>query len=175
LLGDSFSESVYTPLDFRKVERLFDSLAEFFLDRIAFLRAELAESQAQTRLANDIVEQQQKELARTQEENTLLRDNNFRLLRENHVARKTLGARPQGKSVPVLTLASERTPDWSKPLSQRMEEAEVKMISEALKCSKGNKSEAARLLGVSPSTLHYKLERFGLAKNKKDQNDDREE
>ncbi len=172
LLGDSFNESVYTPLDFRKVERLFDSLAEFFLDRIAFLRAELAESQAQTRDANEAVEQQRKELARVQEENTLLRDNNFRLLRENHVARKTLGLRPPSKSAPVLKLASERRPDWSRPLSQRMEEEEAKIISEALKCSKGNKSEAARLLGISPSTLHYKLERFGLAKSKKDQDDD---
>jgi hypothetical protein len=41
LLGESFNESVYTPLDFRKVERLFDNIGDFLLDKVGFLRTEL--------------------------------------------------------------------------------------------------------------------------------------
>jgi hypothetical protein len=41
LLGESFNESVYTPLDFRKVEWLFERMGGFLLDKVGLLRAEL--------------------------------------------------------------------------------------------------------------------------------------
>jgi hypothetical protein len=41
LLGESFNESVYTPLDFRKVEWLFDKMGDFLLDKVGLLRSEL--------------------------------------------------------------------------------------------------------------------------------------
>jgi len=42
LLGDTFSENVYSPLDFRLVEELFDKMADLFLDRVLSMRSELA-------------------------------------------------------------------------------------------------------------------------------------
>ena len=42
LLGDAFSEQVYTPLDFKMVEQLFDKMAELFLDKLLLMRGQLA-------------------------------------------------------------------------------------------------------------------------------------
>ena len=47
LLGESFGEEVVTPLDFRLVERLFDRLADLFIDRQLALRATLDEALGQ--------------------------------------------------------------------------------------------------------------------------------
>jgi DNA-binding NtrC family response regulator len=47
-----------------------------------------------------------------------------------------------------------------------LDQSEATLIAQALKYCNGNKSEAARLLGIRPNTLHYKLERFGLAVTK---------
>lgn len=44
LLGESFSEQVYTPRDFRMVEQLFDKMADLFLDKLVAMRAQLAEA-----------------------------------------------------------------------------------------------------------------------------------
>lgn len=49
LLGDSFSENVYTPLDFRMVEQLFDKMAELFLDKLVMMRTQLADAHRQIR------------------------------------------------------------------------------------------------------------------------------
>lgn len=51
-----------------------------------------------------------------------------------------------------------------KSLEDRIAEFEANCISAALQRSNGNKSEAARALGLKPNTLHYKLRRLGLAK-----------
>lgn len=47
LLGDTFSEQVYTPLDFRMVEQLFDRMADLFLDKLLTMRTQLAEAHSQ--------------------------------------------------------------------------------------------------------------------------------
>ncbi|MDH5631469.1 MAG: hypothetical protein OEZ10_00595 [Gammaproteobacteria bacterium] len=44
LLGDSFSNTVYTPLDFQLVEELFDKMAELFLDKMLTIRTQLADT-----------------------------------------------------------------------------------------------------------------------------------
>ena len=49
LLGDSFSEQVYTPLDFRMVEQLFDKMAELFLDKLVMMRTQLVDAHRQIR------------------------------------------------------------------------------------------------------------------------------
>jgi DNA-binding NtrC family response regulator len=46
--------------------------------------------------------------------------------------------------------------------SLRLHDIEVWAISEALKQTKGNKSRAAQLLGISRDTLYRKLEEMGL-------------
>jgi two-component system response regulator HydG len=50
------------------------------------------------------------------------------------------------------------SPDESQPL----EEIEKEMILSTLKAVKGNKSEAARKLGVNRRTLYNKLQKYGL-------------
>ena len=44
-----------------------------------------------------------------------------------------------------------------------LEEVERRLIESALKRADGNKSEAARLLGLSRDTLRYRLEKHRLA------------
>lgn len=47
-------------------------------------------------------------------------------------------------------------------LHARIAELEASCIKATLVQTKGNKAEAARLLGLRPNTLHYKLRRYGL-------------
>jgi two-component system NtrC family response regulator len=54
------------------------------------------------------------------------------------------------------------TRDLSKPLPKLMEEIEKGLIEEALKRSGGVQAQAARLLGISPTNLQYKLGKYGL-------------
>jgi two-component system, NtrC family, response regulator HydG len=49
------------------------------------------------------------------------------------------------------------------PLKQRVEAYERGIIVEALRATRGNRSEAARRLGVSRVTLHDKLRKYGLS------------
>jgi hypothetical protein len=48
------------------------------------------------------------------------------------------------------------------PLSERLAQYETFLIREALRSCKGNQAKAARLLGLQPNTLHYKLKRLRL-------------
>jgi DNA-binding NtrC family response regulator len=47
---------------------------------------------------------------------------------------------------------------------------EAQIIEETLKRCGGNKSQAARALGLRPNTLHYKIERYRLGERKKEIN-----
>ena len=47
-------------------------------------------------------------------------------------------------------------------LSELVNSFEAEIIEDAVRRCDGNKSRAARLLGLRPNTLHYKMERYGL-------------
>ncbi len=47
-------------------------------------------------------------------------------------------------------------------LKMLVEEYERRLIEEALRVSNGNQRQAARALGVLPTTLHEKMKRLGL-------------
>jgi DNA-binding NtrC family response regulator len=49
-------------------------------------------------------------------------------------------------------------------LRQRVEAYERGLLVEALRAANGNRSEAARALGISRVTLHDKLRKYGLAR-----------
>ena len=49
-----------------------------------------------------------------------------------------------------------------RPLFEVVAEAEKAALLQALRETKGNKTEAARRLEIAPRTLYYKLERYGL-------------
>jgi DNA-binding NtrC family response regulator len=48
------------------------------------------------------------------------------------------------------------------PLRQRVEAYERGLIVEGLEAAKGNRSEAARMMGISRVTLHDKLKKYGI-------------
>ena len=54
-----------------------------------------------------------------------------------------------------------------KSLDVQMAEYEANIIALTLERCGGNKSKAARQLGLKPNTLHYKIERYGLSGKKK--------
>lgn len=163
LLSDAFNNSVYTPLDFKMVERLFDSLGEFFLDKLAFLRAELANAKSETDGLKERLRIFEKRFVQMQEEVSLVREQNFKLLRDNHAMRSVpTSHREQSKKAPLIYLTPKAESDWSKTLDDHMAKLEVQLIRQALVDGNGNKSEAARLLGIRPSTLHYKMEKHGI-------------
>ncbi len=53
-------------------------------------------------------------------------------------------------------------------LKQRVEAYERGLVAEALRAAKGNRTEAARLLGISRVTLHDKLNKYRLATERDD-------
>ena len=71
--------------------------------------------------------------------------------------------------LPPLTGVNGTTPAAPKtttagvrPLREAVEETERQTIEAALQKSQGNRTQAAKLLGISPRTLYYKLEKLGL-------------
>lgn len=63
LLGESFNESVHTPLDFRKVEWLFDKMGDFLLDKVGVLRSELNRTNEENRSLRQQLAWKTKEVA----------------------------------------------------------------------------------------------------------------
>ncbi|RKX25866.1 MAG: hypothetical protein DRP45_04955 [Candidatus Zixiibacteriota bacterium] len=59
--------------------------------------------------------------------------------------------------------SSDQAVASSNTLFERVEEFERQLIIEALLASRGNKSEAARMLGVHEATVRTKLKRYGIA------------
>ena len=51
----------------------------------------------------------------------------------------------------------------TKSLPESVAEFESKLIRRALTSCNGNQAQAARLLGIRPNTLHYKIERYSLS------------
>jgi DNA-binding NtrC family response regulator len=71
-----------------------------------------------------------------------------------------LGQKFSTEAVPGFT--HERK---TKTLDQYVAEFEANIITDTLRHCGGNKSKAARLLGLRPNTLHYKLSRLGINAN----------
>lgn len=51
-----------------------------------------------------------------------------------------------------------------KPLTKLVEQYEAKVIESVLHACQGNKTAAAKQLGISIRNLYYKLEKYGLDK-----------
>jgi DNA-binding NtrC family response regulator len=63
--------------------------------------------------------------------------------------------RPRAQRIPL--------PEGIPPLKEAVEDMERQLITRAMERAKGIKEEAARLLDLKPSTLYYKLEKYGLS------------
>ena len=71
-----------------------------------------------------------------------------------------------GRSLPVRPASvaqhGEAFPDGGTDLNRAMEGLEERLLRQALEQAEGVKAEAARLLGLKPSALYYKLEKYGI-------------
>jgi two-component system response regulator AtoC len=78
----------------------------------------------------------------------------------------TSGLRPAARATtpsrPAPDAAQAGAPEGVVPLDLEMRAAEKRALERALAFTKQNRSLAARLLGVSRSTLYAKLEEHGL-------------
>src|SRR5688572_16113121 len=70
-------------------------------------------------------------------------------LREVDSLKKVVGPRPRRKGDPIK-------------LEKEMDAFEAALIRDALVKSKGNQRDAARLLGIKPTTLHAKIKRLAI-------------
>jgi len=166
LLGDSFSDQVYTPLDFKMVEQVFDRLGDLFLDKLLFMRSQLHEAREQLQtlqLRLDVSEERGQELQKQLRK--VVRQNG-----NSELSRPALGKRGKAdrnsKPAPVVALVPKPPVQGGKPLDSLVADFEARMIEQTLERCGGNQSQAARLLGLRPNTLHYKIERYGLADKK---------
>ncbi len=155
LLGERFSDHIYTPLDFRVIETLFDKLAERFTDNLLLLRSQLTHAkeelhdyQRRLAMAWDELGSVRKQLAAAEKQNRELRSEMAALMRERFRVVKD--------GVPEPIVSGEKT------IEEYLATTEAAIIGEALRCFAGNKHKAARLLGIAPKTLHRMMVRHGL-------------
>jgi DNA-binding NtrC family response regulator len=74
-----------------------------------------------------------------------------------------LGSLPADEGAPASAPpAAAEVPDFRAPLKTRVDAYERGLVLQALAAAKGNRSEAARLLGIARATLHEKLNRYGI-------------
>lgn len=85
LLGEPFSERVYTPLDFRIIEELFDKMATLFLDKLLAMHTRLATAHREIRELRLRADALERERVRLDQEVRELREVNARLVKERPV------------------------------------------------------------------------------------------
>lgn len=163
LFGKRFSEQVYTPLDFRLVETLFDRLAERFSDNLLALRTQLADVQAEVRRC-------QQRLATAWDELSALQQRASAAERENRELREDITTFERAQLVRAAGDALQRIASGEEALERHLLAAEKNIIVAALRRSGGDKIKAARLLGLwQEGALDLLLRRHGL----EDRRDDR--
>ena len=80
---------------------------------------------------------------------------------EHAIERLVALSPPEGLDLALLPGGAD-APRGPLPLKDRVQAYERGLVLEALRAARGNRSEAARRLGVSRVTLHDKLRRYGL-------------
>ena len=162
LLGESFSEQVYTPADFDIVKKLFDRLAGHLLDEQMRMRSKIEAAQQQSDTLLGQIHETSRQLKVMERELRAVEAENRGLAFRNRgsppgdVVRVTDG--PEG---------GEQTASGGKTLDDYVRELEQRMIVQALERSGGNQAKAAELLGLRPNTLHYKIQRYNLTDRKR--------
>lgn len=155
LLGESFSEHVYTPLDFQVVETLFARLADHFLDKQLLLRTQLCEAQREMRVLHERLATAWGQLEETRKKLRTLEGKYRRL---------------QQKSAPILGDELHRTERQltdevvigRKTLEEQNAAFEAGLIEKVLEHCDWDFDHAADLLGLSQIALRHKLIHHGL-------------
>lgn len=109
LLGDSFSEHVYTPLDFRMVEQLFDKMAELFLDKLLAMRTQLADAHRQIQTLEFRLQGTETNVAALQNKIELLGRENLRLTREQAADTLLSASRSVGTTITITLLGRDKS------------------------------------------------------------------
>lgn len=158
VLGDHFSNEVYTPLDFQIVERLFAAMAERFLDDFLYVRSQLTKTEEQLRrttldLGHAWHEEHEakRKLNAIRTENRELRDEIAQLRRAALEVPKTESSAQLGNG--KLTL------------EEYLSVCEKEAVVCALDRCGGDKLETGRLLGVTLDTLEYLMERHDISED----------
>lgn len=154
LLGESFSDEVYSPLDFKNVEYLFARLADRFLDSQLLLRSQLTEAQLEIgalherlALAWQQIEDLRTKLAVTNDENSFLRKKSANSL--------------NGDLAVVQTETLECAELSQKSFDDHIAEFEVRLIAKTLEYCHDDVARAAELLNLPLTTLYHKLRQYG--------------
>jgi len=158
LLGEPFSERVYTARDFQLVEKLFDKLGEFMLDDLALLRRQLSDALHDNRTLGRRVQELESEMAKLRKDNAALHNERSRWL---DAKTRDVGAGVERHAQRNITASDDAMPS-NLTLDGYLSRVEARLIEDTLRQCRGNKSEAARLLGLRPNTLHYKMARYGI-------------
>lgn len=156
ILGDHFSNEVYTPLDFKMVESLFAVMAERFLDDFLHIRSHLGKMQEQlahTKLQLGLAWHKEHEakmnLDAIRAENRELQQHIVQLQR-NDPGQNTKPGRPPLAATRALTLEGY------------MRVSEKRAVVSALRRAGGNKRNAAESLGVTVPMLEHLLARHAI-------------
>ncbi|OGI62127.1 MAG: hypothetical protein A2W18_01950 [Candidatus Muproteobacteria bacterium RBG_16_60_9] len=157
LLGEGFSEQVYTPVDFDEVKRLFDRLADHMLDEQMHMRAELTLARRETQELHRHIADAAQHLHAIEKQ--LAEHKNAR-----HENPPPSTADAAGHDAVAQEAATSR-----KSLADYVADLERRMIINALERCGGNQAKAAEYLGLRPNTLHYKMQRYGMVDQKTDE------
>lgn len=161
LLGDAFNEQVYTPADFDVVKKLFDRLADRLLDEQLNMQAQVYEAEEdEATLNQDSAGASQKLDTATKQTDSVEARNRQKSCDDLTLFTKSATGVQPGKVTDIATN--------DKTLAAYVADLERRMIVNALERCGGNQAKAAGLLGLRPNTLHYKIQRYGLAEYKKE-------
>lgn len=108
LLGDAFSDQVYTPLDFRMVEQLFDRMADLFLDKLLTMRAQLAQAHQQIQTLEFRLHNAESNATCLQQKIETLSRENLRLVREQPADSLVAPAQPSRRETTVTFLGRDK-------------------------------------------------------------------
>lgn len=104
LLGDAFSEQVYSSLDFKMVEQLFDKMAELFLDKLLLMRGQLAAAERRLQTMEFRLQEAETGIATLRNENETLQQLNLRLAREQAADSLLVTRTPGQTTLPSIVL-----------------------------------------------------------------------
>ncbi|MCP4627452.1 MAG: GAF domain-containing protein [bacterium] len=157
-LGRKKADRLFTTEDRQLLEILADQAAIAIINTIAFDKIDTLNSGLQDKITK--VEEQHDEIQRLQE--NLLQENLAlkKRLKDHYDSTKIIGAGHRLRQPEKKREKAGTTTD--KGHSQVINEIECDRLQEALSAAKGNKSQAARSLGLKRSTFFNKLKKYDL-------------
>ena len=154
--GEHFGEEVYTPLDFKHLEALFERIEECLFENVVPLRSQLEEA---TRKLNEFKQR----LAVTWGELEAVRRGVGLAKVENRRFQEGVAQRrPEDEFQVQKPRLPEAIASGEKTMEQYLTEREGAIVAVALRKCADDKIETARLLGISQRLLQHLIDRHAL-------------